>query len=148
MVFTSGLMAVVACALFGIYCVLSILQIAMISSRDRICMQYTAVITLKLILVVLATFLSLAAAGLFALQTDDDRSGYHITRGISFYLQIVTVALSLALLVLSLYDRILTKRPDGDPTMLTTNTNGSTTYNNPGFRDVNGEVNFPFKNTL
>ncbi|XP_055533045.1 uncharacterized protein LOC129723103 isoform X1 [Wyeomyia smithii] len=136
-VFTSGLMAVAACFLFGIFCVLSILQIAMISSRDQICMKYTGLVTLKLILVVLGTFLSLAAAGLFALQTDDERSGYHITRGVSFYLQIVTVGLSLALLVLSLYDKILTKRPDGDPTMMT-NTNGSTTYNNPGFRDTNG----------
>lgn len=136
-VFTSGMMAVAACALFGVYCVLSILQIAMISSRDRICMKYTGLITLKLVLIVLATFLSLAAAGLFALQTDDDRTGYHITRGISFYLQIVTVALSMALLVLSLYDKILTARPNGDPTMMV-NTNGSTTYNNPGFRDANG----------
>lgn len=134
-VFTSGLLAVTACALFGINCVLSILQIAMISSRDRICMRYSVLTTVKLILVVLATFLSLAAAGLFALQTDDDRTGYRITRGISFYLQILTVALSLGLLVLSLYDKILSKRPDGDPTMMVSS-NGSTTYNNPGFRDT------------
>ncbi|XP_029733532.1 uncharacterized protein LOC109398212 [Aedes albopictus] len=137
-VFTSGLMAVAGCAMFGIYCILSIMQIAMISSRDRICMKYNALITLKLVLVVLATFLSLAAAGLFALQTDDDRTGYHITRGISFYLQIVTVALSLALMVLSVYDKILTKRPDGDPTMMGNANGNATTYNNPGFRETNG----------
>ncbi|XP_055607163.1 uncharacterized protein LOC129754920 [Uranotaenia lowii] len=136
-VFTSGLFAVAACGLFGIFCVLSILQIAMISSRDRICMKYTSLITLKLVLVVLAALLSLASAVLFALQTDDTRAGFRITRGISFYLQIVVVGLALALLALAMYDKILTKRTDGDPTMIVTS-NGSTTYNNPGFRETNG----------
>ncbi|XP_052862264.1 uncharacterized protein LOC128268981 isoform X1 [Anopheles cruzii] len=140
-VFVSGLLAVGGCVLFGIFCVLSIVQIAMISSRDRVCMSYRALVTVKLVATVFAAGLSLAAAGLFALQTDDDRAGYRITRGISFYLQVVVTALSLALLALAAYDRILTKRPDGDPTMLSNaSTNGGrsrgSTYNNPGFRET------------
>uniref|UniRef100_A0A182K069 Uncharacterized protein n=1 Tax=Anopheles christyi TaxID=43041 RepID=A0A182K069_9DIPT len=150
-VFVSGLLAVGGCALFGIFCILSIIQIAMISSRDRVCMSYKALVLLKLVATVLAAGLSLAAAILFALQTDDYARGYQITRGISFYLQILVTALSLALLALAAYDRILTKRPDGDPTMLsnaaTANGRGGaaartgSTYNNPGFRETSHNPN-------
>lgn len=149
-VFVSGLLAVGGCALFGIFCILSIIQIAMISSRDRVCMSYKALVLLKLVATILAVGLSIAAAILFALQTDDYARGYQITRGISFYLQILVTALSLALLALAAYDRILTNRPDGDPTMLSNATaNGrggagartGSTYNNPGFRETSHNPN-------
>uniref|UniRef100_A0A182XCU6 Uncharacterized protein n=1 Tax=Anopheles quadriannulatus TaxID=34691 RepID=A0A182XCU6_ANOQN len=149
-VFVSGLLAVGGCALFGIFCILSIIQIAMISSRDRVCMSYKALVLLKLVATILAAGLSIAAAILFALQTDDYARGYQITRGISFYLQILVTALSLALLALAAYDRILTNRPDGDPTMLSNATaNGrggagartGSTYNNPGFRETSHNPN-------
>ncbi|KFB35932.1 AGAP005433-PA-like protein [Anopheles sinensis] len=141
-VFVSGLLAVGGCVLFGIFCILSIVQIAMIASRDRVCMSYKALVLSKLVATVVAAGLSLAAAILFSLQTDDTSRGYEITRGISFYLQLLVTGLSLALLALASYDRILTKRPDGDPTMLSNaTTNGrrgrpAGTYNNPGFRET------------
>ncbi|XP_049541853.1 uncharacterized protein LOC125955058 [Anopheles darlingi] len=144
-VFASGMLAVGGCVLFAIFCVLSIIQIAMISSRDRVCMSYLALVTVKLVASVLATGLSLGAVALFALQTDDDRAGYYITRGISFYLQILVAALSMGLLALAVYDRILTKRPEGDPTMLSNaSSNGrprGSTYNNPGFRETSHNPN-------
>lgn len=110
-VFVSGLLAVGGCVLFGIFCILSIVQIAMIASRDRVCMSYKALVLSKLVATVVAAGLSLAAAILFSLQTDDTSRGYEITRGISFYLQLLVTGLSLALLALASYDRILTKRP-------------------------------------
>uniref|UniRef100_A0A182NMB8 Uncharacterized protein n=1 Tax=Anopheles dirus TaxID=7168 RepID=A0A182NMB8_9DIPT len=147
-VFVSGVLAVGGCILFGVFCILSIIQIAMISSRDRVCMSYKSLVMMKLVATVLAAGLSIAAAILFALQTDNAR-GYQITRGVSFYLQILVTGLSLALLALAAYDRILTKRKDGDPTMLsnaTTNGRGAggrtgSTYNNPGFRETSHNPN-------
>uniref|UniRef100_A0A182QDN6 Uncharacterized protein n=1 Tax=Anopheles farauti TaxID=69004 RepID=A0A182QDN6_9DIPT len=147
-VFVSGILAICGCIIFGIFCILSIIQIAMIASRDRVCMSYKSLVMLKLVAAVLAAGLSIAAAILFALQTDNAR-GYKITRGESFYLQILVTGLSLALLALAAYDRILTKRPEGDPTMLsnaTANGRGAagrtgSTYNNPGFRETSHNPN-------
>ena len=110
----------------------------MISSRDKVCMKYSVLVILKLLLAFVGAILSLVAAILFATQTDDPRTGVYITRGLAFYLQILTIALSLGLLIMSIYDRILSRKPGGDPT-ITPDITGvqSTTYNNPGFRETN-----------
>jgi hypothetical protein len=99
-------------------------------------MKYSVLVIFKLLLAFLGAVLSILAAIFFATQTDDPRSSFYITRGLAFYLQIVTIALSLALFILSIYDRILSRKAGGDPTV-TPDVAGvqSTTYNNPGFRE-------------
>lgn len=41
---------------------------------------------------------------MFAIQTDDLRRGFTVTRGVSFYLVVVCVILTIKLAVLSLYE--------------------------------------------
>lgn len=52
-VFVSGLLAVGSSALLGIFCILSIIQHAMISSREKVVMSYTSLVIVKLILALL-----------------------------------------------------------------------------------------------
>jgi cytochrome c biogenesis factor len=123
--------------------VLSVLQIAQISSREKIVMKYSVLVIFKLALALLGSLLSIVAAGLFSIQTDDDRTGFRITRGVSFYLQILVIVLSIGLFVLALYDVLNSRKRGGDPTMaVEVPPTAATTYNNPGFRDgrsTNGE---------
>lgn len=49
-VYISGILAAVSCSLLGIFCILSIIQIAMISSRDKVVMKYKPLVIIKLIL--------------------------------------------------------------------------------------------------
>uniref|UniRef100_U5EPU8 Putative conserved plasma membrane protein n=1 Tax=Corethrella appendiculata TaxID=1370023 RepID=U5EPU8_9DIPT len=141
-VYFSGLIAVIGCSCLGLFCILCILQIAMISSRDKICIKYNVLVMLKLILSLLGTLLALLAAILFSIQTDDVRTGYRITRGVSFYLQILVIVLTLGLFVMAIYDVIFSRRTGGDPTMTPDiSQTHSTTYNNPGFRDGGSRSN-------
>lgn len=77
-----------------------------------------------------------ACATLFAIQTDDKRHGFHVTRGISFYLEVVAVVLTISLFVMSLYDLMFSRRAGGDPTE-TPDVTGTRaiTYDNPGYRE-------------
>lgn len=52
-VFVSGLLAVGSAALLGIFCILSIIQHAMISSREKVVMPYTSLVIVKLIMALL-----------------------------------------------------------------------------------------------
>lgn len=99
---------------------------------------------------------------MFALQIDEqERFGFKISRGVSFYiqvsatayicivgfiepqsdfllpLQIVVIVLSIALFVAAVYDVIFSRSSGGDPTMaLDASSPGSaTTFNNPGFKE-------------
>lgn len=49
-VYVSGILAAVSCSLLGVFCILSIIQIAMISSRDKVVMKYKPLVIIKLIL--------------------------------------------------------------------------------------------------
>lgn len=49
-VFLSGVMIVISTISLGIYCILSVIQIAAISSREKIVMRYSSLVTLKLLL--------------------------------------------------------------------------------------------------
>ena len=53
-VFASGIMIVISAISLGIYCILSVIQIAAISSREKIVMRYSSLVVLKLFLAVLA----------------------------------------------------------------------------------------------
>lgn len=143
-IFASGLLATFACIAFGLYCVLCILQIAMISSRDKIVMRYTTLVVQKLLLALVGAVLALVGAILFGVTADSGSGGqFEVSRGASFYLQLVVVGLSICLAAAAVLDLIMARRPGGDPTMLpTVSVAGSssgrstpTTVVNPGYRD-------------
>ncbi|EDW72822.1 uncharacterized protein Dwil_GK16975 [Drosophila willistoni] len=137
-VFISGLLAIGSSAVLGVFCILSVIQHAMISSREKVVMPYTTLVIVKLLLALLGGVLAIIATVLFALQIDEqERFGFIITRGISFYIQIVAIVLSVALFVAALYDVIFTRSPGGDPTMAldASSPASATTFNNPGFKE-------------
>lgn len=73
---------------------------------------------------------------MFAVQTDDRRRGFVVSRGLSFYLVVVCVVTSILLCVLSLYDLIFSRRSGGDPTEVPDLTGSrAITYDNPGYRE-------------
>lgn len=82
---------------------------------------------------------------MFAIDTDDrySRQGFRVTRGVSFYLQILLIFMTTGLVVMAVYDLIFARREDGDPTknampgINSATAAAGSTFNNPGFRDVN-----------
>lgn len=136
-VWIAGIVAAFGVAILGVFCFLSILQLAMVTSKERVVFKYSIVVMGKLALGLLATLLAVAAAGLFALQADDRKSnGFEITRGPAFYIQVLLILLNAILFVMSLYDMLFSRRDGGDPTkVVTTAVDNGTTYGNPGYRD-------------
>uniref|UniRef100_A0A1A9X0Z5 Uncharacterized protein n=1 Tax=Glossina brevipalpis TaxID=37001 RepID=A0A1A9X0Z5_9MUSC len=137
-IFISGIFAILCCCVLGIFCILSIIQIAMISSREKVVMSYTSLVMTKMVLALVGGMLALVATVMFAVQIDEsEKYGFRISRGISFYLQIVVVLLTIGLFVFALYDVLYSKRPNGDPTMMidAASPSSATTINNPGFKE-------------
>nr|XP_032523011.1 uncharacterized protein LOC116774398 [Danaus plexippus plexippus] len=133
-VYIAGVVAAVGVSILGVFCILSVLQLAMISSKEKVGLKYTHLVMIKLALALLATLLSIAAAGLFAVQGDD--RGFYLVRGEAFYVQIVCIVINSALFIMSVYDALFSRREGGDPT--TTEEAGGTTINNPGFKEGRG----------
>ncbi|KAK9752444.1 hypothetical protein QE152_g4172 [Popillia japonica] len=152
-VWIAGILAAIGVAILGVFCLLSIIQLAMLTSKEKVVLKYSIVVILKLAIALLATLLAIAAAGLFALQTDEQNtsgfnitrgpgfyiqeqntSGFNITRGPGFYIQILLIILNAVLFVMALYDVFFSRRPGGDPTQVTEPPVGET-ISNPGFRD-------------
>lgn len=52
-VFISGICAAVGCACYGIFCILSVIQIAQISSREKVVLKYKSLVIVKLALALL-----------------------------------------------------------------------------------------------
>lgn len=50
----SGLLTIVSSAALGVFCVLSVIQIAMISSREKVVMPYNTLVIFKMILALIA----------------------------------------------------------------------------------------------
>ncbi|XP_063366139.1 uncharacterized protein LOC134654600 [Cydia amplana] len=128
----AGVVGAIGTSVLGVFCVLSVLQLAMISSKERVGLKYSTLVMLKLALALLAALLSIAAAGLFAVQGDD--RGFRVTRGEAFYVQIVCIVINSLLFIMSVYDALFTRRSGGDPTHET----DSTTIDNPGFKEGRG----------
>ncbi|XP_034247186.1 uncharacterized protein LOC117648647 isoform X2 [Thrips palmi] len=140
-VWASGVVAAFGVAMLAVFCFLSVLQLAMVSSKDKVLLKYSFTVIIKLVLALIATILAIVAASLFAVQTDDRGAGFHVSRGEAFYVQIILIALDFLLFVMSLYDVIFSRRLGGDPTMSTRDPRGdrATTFNNPGFQErING----------
>ncbi|XP_057658476.1 uncharacterized protein LOC130895270 [Diorhabda carinulata] len=134
-VWVAGLIASIGVAILGVFCILSVLQLAMLNSRDQVVMKYSIVVITKVGLGLLSALLAIAAAGIFALQIDDrEHNGFEITRGPAFYIQILLIILNSALFVMALYDMFFARREGGDPTTVSVPVE-STTYGNPGFRE-------------
>lgn len=59
-----------------------------------------------------------------------------MTRGVSFYLVIVAVVLTIILCVMSLYDFMSARRAGGDPTQVPDVSGArAITYDNPGYKE-------------
>ncbi|XP_050672965.1 uncharacterized protein LOC126970858 isoform X2 [Leptidea sinapis] len=134
-VYLAGVVAAVGVSVLGVFCVLSVLQLAMISSKEKVLLTYTSLVMMKLALALLATLLSIAAAGLFAAQGDE--RGFYLTRGEAFYVQIVCIVINSVLFITSVYDTLFSRREGGDPTA-TDQQAHATTINNPGFKEGRG----------
>uniref|UniRef100_T1GF29 Uncharacterized protein n=1 Tax=Megaselia scalaris TaxID=36166 RepID=T1GF29_MEGSC len=143
MALLTGLLAIGSCLLLAGFCVLSIIQMAMISSREKVVLQYKTNVIFKAVLALLSCILAVVATVIFALEIDSGhRQGFRITRGISFYLQISVILLTVGLFVMALLDVVYTKKPGGDPTIyMDSSADNSTTFNNPGFREGRGNRN-------
>lgn len=73
---------------------------------------------------------------MFAIQSDDIRRGFHVSRGLSFYLVVVGVIMTILLSVMSFYDFMFSRRSGGDPTDVPDITGArAITYDNPGYRE-------------
>lgn len=53
-VYGSGLLSAIACICLGAFCILSIIQIASISSKDKVVLPYRTLVVVKLVLAILA----------------------------------------------------------------------------------------------
>jgi len=134
-VWVAGLVAAIGVSVLGVFCILSVLQLAMLSSKEKMLMKYSVVLIIKLALGLLATLLAIASVGLFALQTDEDTNGFKITKGPAFYIQIMLILLNSILFVMSIYDVLFSRRDGVDPTRSAAPPKEPTTYGNPGFRE-------------
>ncbi|XP_046688170.1 LOW QUALITY PROTEIN: uncharacterized protein LOC124373894 [Homalodisca vitripennis] len=133
----AGYVAALNSLCLAFFCILSIIQLSMIVSKDKVVLKYTSAVTAKLGLALLSTMFGIATAGLFALQTDDRANDFIVKRGESFYIQVVLIVLTFLLFIGALYDMLFARRAGGDPTIASRDPSGNdaTTYNNPGFRD-------------
>lgn len=132
----SGYLAIAGVILLGIFCVLNVLHLAMIVSREKVVFKFKTAVLIKLIISIISEIVSVIVGVLFALQTDDKENSYHVTRGESFYLQIGLIVINFLLFITSLYDLIFSRRSLGDPTSIRDPTGvEATTFNNPGFRE-------------
>lgn len=84
----SGILALISCACLALFTILSVLQMAMITSRDTVVLKYKPLVILKLTLAIVAALLALCAAILFAIEIDNSNRSFIVSRGISFYLQV------------------------------------------------------------
>lgn len=84
----SGILALISCVSLALFTILSVIQMAMITSRDTVVMKYKPLVILKLTLAIVAALLALSAAILFAIEIDNSNRSFIVSRGISFYLQV------------------------------------------------------------
>ncbi|CAI6355636.1 unnamed protein product [Macrosiphum euphorbiae] len=137
MVKIAGYFAIAGTLSLAVFCILSIVQLAMVVSKEKVVVAYSKTVATKLVFAFAATLLAIMAAGLFALQTDDKDNSYQVTRGESFYMQIGLIVLNFLLFVAAIYDLIFSRRLGGDPTVSRRDPSGveATTFNNPAFKE-------------
>ncbi|CAG5104180.1 Protein of unknown function [Cotesia congregata] len=141
-VWVAGIAAAISSGLLGLLVLLAVLQLAMASSAKRMVISYSTTLIGKVALGTLASCLSIVAASLFALQTDDRANSYIITRGEGFYMQRPRNLLKEAKDDVKMERRKQKRgkgiyaRRGGDPTKIREVVDvRSTTINNPGYRE-------------
>lgn len=80
----------------------------------------------------------MVTAGTFALQSDDIRRGFRVTWGVSFYLVLVAVVLTIVLSSMSLYELSLSRQIDPTQVPVVRRTRAFT-YDNPEHHE--GKIN-------
>lgn len=118
-VLASGIMIVISAVSLAIFCLLQVLAItskknfagslvkpkltlAIIAGKQRA--HDRCHMTQHLIIFYFTAAFAFASAGMFAIQTDDFRRGFSVTKGVSFYLVIVSIFLDIILCILSLFE--------------------------------------------
>jgi hypothetical protein len=88
--------------------------------------------------------MSTTAIALASIRTDE-RLPYGLSRGWTFYLQMLVIATEVLLTLASTYDLMLSRRLGGDPTFYSRDPSGSgaLTYSNPSFKDDSGRPGGP-----
>jgi hypothetical protein len=119
-VLASGIMNVIAAVSLAIYCLIQVLaltskkgfagslvkaklSLAIIAGKSTV-ISHTNFATQRVFFSLLTAVSTFACAGMFAIQTDDFRRGYTVTKGASFYLVIVSIVFEIILSILSLFE--------------------------------------------
>ncbi|XP_012234298.1 uncharacterized protein [Linepithema humile] len=140
-VYIAGIVAVIASIVLAILVALTVLQLAMASSAKRVVISYSTALIAKVGLATAAFVLSILAACLFAVQTDDLAKSFVVTRGPAFYLQVFAIVANFAVLLIAIYEGIYARR-GGDPTRIRIATDPrAATINNPGYREYHQPTN-------
>ncbi|CAG7830733.1 unnamed protein product [Allacma fusca] len=142
----AGICAAVGIAALGVYCLISLLQVAMLVSRSRIMCKYSHTIIAKLLCSIISALFTLTAVSLFATQGHDLERGYVVEVTFSFYMEVVVTIFTFILMLLTVSEYYMSRRTEepfgsaavegGDGGATTLGQVGfGTTIGNPGFRD-------------
>ncbi|XP_065215966.1 uncharacterized protein LOC135842436 isoform X1 [Planococcus citri] len=132
----AGYFAILGVIFSAAFCVLNVLHLAMVVSRDKVVMKFKDAVMTKFVVSIVTAIDAIIVGVLFSLQTDDKENSYHVTRGESFYLQVGLIVINFLLFITALYDLIFSRKSNGDPTTVRDPTGvDATTFNNPGFRE-------------
>lgn len=132
----AGYFAILGVIFSATFCVLNVLHLAMVVSRDKVVMKFKDAVMAKFVVSIVTAIDAIIVGVLFSLQTDDKENSYHVTRGESFYLQVGLIVINFLLFITALYDLIFSRKSNGDPTTVRDPTGvDATTFNNPGFRE-------------
>ncbi|XP_014255018.1 uncharacterized protein LOC106669796 [Cimex lectularius] len=139
-VYFAGLVSAAGVVILAAFCVLSVVQLAMVISKEQVLCPYSFVVITKLSLALMSTLISIVAATLFALQTDDKENDFIVTRGEAFYIEVAVIIITFFLFIATIYDFLFSRRHGGDPTMSSRDPTGenATTFNNPGYKERKG----------
>nr|CAH0099833.1 unnamed protein product [Daphnia galeata] len=142
--FIAGVIAVVSVISLGLAALLGVCLLLMLKTQERVCLPYRPAVVARLVLSALAALMSTTAIALASIRTDE-RLPYGLSRGWTFYLQMLVIATEVLLTLASTYDLMLSRRLGGDPTFYSRDPSGSgaLTYSNPSFKDDSGRPGGP-----
>ncbi|XP_057366802.1 uncharacterized protein LOC130687645 [Daphnia carinata] len=137
--FIAGVVAVVSVIAIGLAALLGVCLLLMLKTQERVCLPYRPAVVARLVLSALAALLSTVAIALASIRTDE-RLPYALSRGWTFYLQMLVILSEVLLTLTATYELMLSRRLGGDPTFYSRDPSGSgaLTYSNPSFKDDSG----------
>lgn len=139
--FIAGVIAIASVIAVGAATLIGVCLLMMIKTGERVCLPYRPSVVTRLVLAVVAVLLSTVAIATASILPVSHLP-YSLYRGWTFYLQMLVIALELALTLVSTYDFVLSRRLGGDPTFYSRDPSGSgaLTYSNPSFKDDAGRA--------